>query len=65
MQDERQVAWSSRGLEDILYSHTLENTREGHGGVLTEAVTDSCDNDVVGGAGGCFWLSGAGRRLAV
>lgn len=38
------------GLENILCSPPPENRRS-HGGVLTEAVTESCDNDVNGGAG--------------
>lgn len=54
-----------QGLEDILCSHTLGNTRRGYSGVLTEAITYSCDNDVDGSAGSCFWLSVAGMWLVV
>lgn len=53
------------GPEDMLCSHTLGSTRRGHGGVLTEAVTESGDNDEDGGAGGCHWLSVAGMQLVV
>lgn len=31
-------AQDERGLEDILYSHALRNTRKDRGGVLMEAV---------------------------